>query len=189
MLAQRSAKLCHWLAITLLGTAATAAQADPFVPVPAVQVLVGRDAGKDINKTELNLIWDTGWKWGNPQGWQLNLDVELALAHWNAKSGTNRRNLFEAGVSPMFRLEYRGWSVVPYLEAGIGVRGLSHTSVSDEHRFSTAFQFADTIGVGVSMGDRQQFALGYRFQHISNAGIKRPNPGVDFSQVYLRYRF
>lgn len=182
-------RLLHWLAPVVLSMAASVAQAEPFNPVPAVQLVVGRDAGKDLDKAELTFIWDTGWKWGNPQGWLLNLDVELALAHWRARGGTNRHNLFEAGVSPMFRIEYRGWSVVPYLEAGIGVRGLSRTHTSDEHRYSTAFQFSDTVGLGISMGNRQQFSLGYRYQHISNANIKRPNPGVDFNEIYLRYRF
>jgi lipid A 3-O-deacylase len=186
---RRPIQLSSCLAFALFSATSTLATAEPFNPVPAVQVLAGRDAGKDIDKTELTLVWDTGWKWGNPQGWLLNLDLELALAHWNAKGGTNSRNLFEAGISPMFRVEYRGWRVVPYLEGGIGVRGLSRTKTSDEHRYSTAFQFADTIGVGISMGDRQQFSVGYRYQHISNANIKRPNPGVDFNEVYLRYRF
>lgn len=172
------------LAIACLSGTAATAMADP-----AVQLGVGRDVGNDIEKAEINMAWDTGLRWGNPDGWQLNLDVELALAQWRTTGGTNRRNLTEGGVSPMFRIEYRAWEIVPYIEAGIGVRVLSHTQVSDEHRFSSAFQFADTIGVGVSMGDRQQFSMGYRYQHISNASIKRPNPGSNFSQIYVRYRF
>jgi lipid A 3-O-deacylase len=44
-------------------------------------------------------------------------------------------------------------------------------------------------GVGVQFGSRQQYLAGYRFQHISNGGIKEPNPGINFSQLYLQYNF
>ncbi|MGT2433876.1 acyloxyacyl hydrolase [Cupriavidus basilensis] len=66
---------------------------------------------------------------------------------------------------------------------------LSHVSTSNEHYFSTAFQFSDMIGVGVAFGSQQQFQMGYRFEHLSNASIKRPNPGTDLNELYLRYTF
>lgn len=31
--------------------------------------------------------------------------------------------------------------------------------------------------------------LGVRYQHISNAGIKKPNPGMDFVLLYYTHRF
>ena len=33
------------------------------------------------------------------------------------------------------------------------------------------------------------YQAGYRFQHLSNGGIKEPNPGINFSQLYLQYNF
>jgi hypothetical protein len=56
----------------------------------------------------------------------------------------------------------------------------------DLHLF-TAFQFANMAGVGVQFGGRQQYQAGYRFQHVSNGGIKEPNPGINFHQLYLQY--
>jgi lipid A 3-O-deacylase len=53
----------------------------------------------------------------------------------------------------------------------------------------TAFQFVDMAGVGMQFGSRQQYLAGYRFQHISNGGINEPNPGINFSQLYLQYNF
>jgi hypothetical protein len=53
----------------------------------------------------------------------------------------------------------------------------------------TAFQFADMAGVGMQFGSHQQYQAGYRFQHISNGGIKEPNPGINFHQLYLQYNF
>ena len=51
--------------------------------------------------------------------------------------------------------------------------------------FSTRWNFYDTIGVGHSFGAQHQHELGIRWVHVSNAGIKEPNPGQDFLQ--LRY--
>ncbi|EJO58745.1 lipid A 3-O-deacylase domain protein [Burkholderia multivorans ATCC BAA-247] len=74
-------------------------------------------------------------------------------------------------------------------EAGAGVRLLTHPTISDNFSMSTAFQFADVVGVGAQFGERQQYQVGYRFQHVSNAGIKEPNPGVNFHQFYVQYNF
>jgi hypothetical protein len=54
---------------------------------------------------------------------------------------------------------------------------------------SSAFQFADMVGVGASFGSHQQYEAGFRFQHLSNASIKEPNPGIDFEQLYVQYNF
>jgi lipid A 3-O-deacylase len=43
--------------------------------------------------------------------------------------------------------------------------------------------------VGMRLGNRQQYLACYRFQHISNGGINEPNPGINFSQLYLQYHF
>jgi hypothetical protein len=48
---------------------------------------------------------------------------------------------------------------------------------------------ADIAGVGVPLGNPQQYLAGCRFQHISNGGIKEPNPSINFSQLYLQYNF
>jgi hypothetical protein len=45
------------------------------------------------------------------------------------------------------------------------------------------------VGVGVGLGEHQHYQIGYRFQHLSNASIKEPNPGINFQQIYLQYNF
>jgi lipid A 3-O-deacylase len=71
----------------------------------------------------------------------------------------------------------------------VGVRLLSHPTIASDYTLSTAFQFADMVGVGAQFGSHQQYLAGFRFQHLSNADIKRPNPGIDFTQLYLQYNF
>ena len=52
---------------------------------------------------------------------------------------------------------------------------------------STAFEFADHIGLGYVFNNK--FDLGLRVQHYSNAGIKKPNNGENFVVLRGAYRF
>lgn len=169
--------------------AATLIAAAPAHADPAVHVAFGRDTDNGLNKYEVGLNWDSGFAWGNPNGWGAKLQYEVELARWNTRRGTNRQDVTEFGLSPILRIEKRGASWVPFAELSVGLRLLSSTHTSDEHRYSTAFQFSDMAGIGVAFGPQQRAEVGFRYQHISNASIKRPNPGTDFYTGYVRYRF
>ncbi|TWG85623.1 lipid A 3-O-deacylase PagL [Cupriavidus gilardii J11] len=173
------------VATAMLGAGmATLCHADP-----AVHVGFGRDYSHGINKYEIGVRWHSGYAWGNPQGWQTNLYWEVDLARWDARSGSPRRNVTEFGPSPVIRLQKRGGAVEPFFEASVGFRLMSHTSTSPSHDYSTAFRFSETLGFGLAFGRHQAGEVGLRFQHVSNAGIKTPNPGSDFITGYLGYRF
>jgi opacity protein-like surface antigen len=78
--------------------------------------------------------------------------------------------------------------VSPYAEAGIGPHLLSETSLGYK-QYSTAFQFGSLIGFGLGFGDKGQYELSYRFQHISNNDIKTPNNGINLHILRLGYSF
>ncbi|CAG2134913.1 Lipid A deacylase PagL [Cupriavidus yeoncheonensis] len=181
----RKAALIAVLSGAALGS--NPAQAAP--PIPAVQLGYGFDPNHDVQKIEAAFLWDSGFAWGNPQGLLVDLLWEVNVARWHSTSSNNPRNPWEFGFSPVARVAWKRYSWVPFLELSLGVRLLTETRTSDDHVYSTAFQFSEYAGVGVAFGKAQQFAVGYRYQHISNAGIKEPNPGTGFSTVYLRYRF
>ena len=56
---------------------------------------------------------------------------------------------------------------------------------------TTAFNFIDQAGFGLRMetGTEWSWLAGYRFQHISNAGRVKPNPGANFNFVYAGVSF
>ncbi|RZT38665.1 acyloxyacyl hydrolase [Cupriavidus agavae] len=178
-------------AAALVAGASSAAGAEELVgwQHPAVHVAYGRDPSHDINKYEVGINFNTPIQYGNPQGWLFRLQAEVNLAGWDTRSGTNQQNLFEFGISPILRVEKRGGYFVPFAEASVGLRVLSHAGTSDEHRMGSAFQFSDMLGVGVGFGKNAATEVGFRFQHISNAGIKEPNPGSNFYTGYIRHRF
>ena len=45
---------------------------------------------------------------------------------------------------------------------------------------STSFEFGSHVGAGVRLGARGETRFGVALQHLSNAGIKEPNSGVNF---------
>jgi lipid A 3-O-deacylase len=122
------------------------------------------------------------------QAWSLRLRHEIEVAGWRVPQA---KDLMEAGYTPMFRLQrpVSDGGVVAFVEAGIGVRLLSHLHTTPERSLSTAFQFSNELGAGLQFGPQGRVTVGLRYQHISNAGIKRPNPGMDLYLGYVGYRF
>lgn len=175
------------LAAAALVAAAGTAHAEAWFTDPGVHVAYGRDSSHNVNKYELGINFNTPIKYGNPDGWLFRLQAEVNVAGWQSRGGTDSTNLAEFGLTPILRVEKRGGYFVPFIEGGVGLRLLTHTATSAEHNMSSAFQFGDMVGVGVGIG--KSIETGFRFQHISNAGIKEPNPGANFYTGYVRYRF
>jgi hypothetical protein len=157
--------------------------------VPSVQLGYGWDDSNHVQKVEVAFQWNSGYAWGNPEGWLVGLAWEVNVARWHSTSHENPRNPWEFGVSPVVTLAWRRHTWVPFMEISVGPRLLTETRTSDDHVISTAFQFGEYVGAGLSFGKTQQFTAGYRFQHVSNGGIKEPNPGTTFHSFYVRYKF
>lgn len=175
----------------LLGGANSNVIADELVGWrhPAVHIAFGRDSSHDVDKYEVGINFNTPIQYGNPNGWLFRLQAEMNIAGWDTRGGTHEQDLAEFGLSPILRFEKRGGYFVPFIEGSVGARILSHAGTSDQHRMGSAFQFSDMVGVGVGCGKNAATEIGFRFQHVSNASIKEPNPGSNFYTAYLRYRF
>jgi len=125
-------------------------------------------------------------------------------------AGGPRKGSFQlmVDVTPFFQVRQpelvRGWSVAPlflrwnFPPSGGGVARV-YAEVSGSLLFTTApvpvrtttFNFMDQAGFGVRFEEnhRRAWLVGYRFQHISNAGRVKPNPGANFNFVYLGLSF
>lgn len=155
--------------------------------VDGVAVEFGRGDGTDMGRVAVQLDWQKQWlRTGN---WHLGGYWDFSVGYWrkdDVRTGQND-DLADIGVTPVFRWQRNDRRGL-YGEAAIGFHLISRTSLGDK-RFSTEFQFGDHLGVGYRFGARSAFDVSYRFQHLSNAGIKRPNNGIDFHQVRLQYHF
>jgi lipid A 3-O-deacylase len=177
--------------ICALCLGSTYANADPSSSTNTWGVqFSGGLADHDIKKADLGLVWDPGLNWWEIGGYHFTVVGEAHAAYWDIQeSGASHPNIWEFGLTPVFRfIKSSGW-FRPYIEAGVGVRALSHVRETDDRTFSTSFQFADMVGIGAQFGEHQQYQGGFRFQHISNASIKDPNPGSNWSEIYVQYNF
>jgi hypothetical protein len=111
--------------------------------------------------------------------WWMPTHVQLGTSLWRVPDirGTTRR--FDLNATAIWRSE-RPWG---YLEAGFGGYLLSKTINNQDTRMPSAFEFGSHLGIGLRL-DRSN-SIGIAFQHLSNAGIKQPNGGIDL--LLLQY--
>ena len=178
-------------AVLLCGAAAAqatespgASQGQPY----GVQLGYGVAQHK-VKGADIGYGWDPCLNFWEMGGWRFSLTGEAHLTYFHTNEGAFHNNVYAIGAQPMLRFIRDGGAIRPYIEAGAGVRVLSHPTITDTYTVSTAFQFMEVVGIGAQFGTHQQYQAGCRFQHISNAGIKEPNPGINFTQLYVQYNF
>ena len=159
--------------------------AQPSHAVDGMAIESGQDHRTDMWRVSAQWQWLQCWLQG--ERWHLGGFWDLGLTQWEQSVPGERTRLREIGLTPTFRLQANNLRGV-YLEAGIGAHLLEATSLGNK-RFGTAFQFGDHFGFGYRFGASGEFDIGYRYQHLSNAGIKLPNSGLDSNQLRLQYWF
>ncbi len=147
--------------------------------------------GDSTDTARVGAIWDWDKKWFTEGDWLVTGFWEANAGTWRGKSSVgNNQTVTDLGITPEFRFQQKNPSgIAPYAEAAIGFHLISPAFIYANRRFGSSFQFGDHVGFGVRMGERQQYDLGYRYQHLSNGGIKKPNQGINLSEVHFAYRF
>jgi len=121
-----------------------------------------------------------------PLAWELGHDFRLKTrldftAGWLGRSGENAAT---AGVGPTFVL---GFKRLPLsLEAGSGSTLISRHEFGGKD-LGGPYQF--TTHVGLSWDVTRRWRVGYRFEHISNAGIGNHNPGLNLQALAVSWVF
>jgi hypothetical protein len=87
------------------------------------------------------------------------------------------------GITPRLRLDFGHWAITPYVEAGVG---LFYTDLN-VHELGQKFNFTPQgeVGVDFRIVSCTLLNLGYRYHHISNAGMNERNGGVDSNMVII----
>ena len=113
--------------------------------------------------------------------WWIPTHAQFGASVWRVPDirGTTRR--FDLNATAIWRAE-RGWG---YYEGGIGGYLLSKSINNDDTRVPTAFEFGSHLGIGLRIARDHTIGLGY--QHLSNAGIKQPNGGINLLLVQYSY--
>lgn len=175
------------LSLAVLACAALSAHAADWRPTSFFA-----DVGLADNSTRsasVGLAWAWDWRtslWGG----EVTAQTEAYISHWNARHvAGGRQSLTQIGLVPVFRLRFDQGRSDWFVEAGIGVSMLDKEYRIPGKRFSTEFNFHDTVGVGRSFGPKRESDLSLRLTHFSNAGIDKPNPGENFLQLRYSRKF
>lgn len=125
-------------------------------------------------------LWRVGAQWNQHPEWlagsRWDVYWDVSVGSWQGDAGT----VHDVGLTPVFRYARAHG---PYLEGGIGAHVLSESHISTDLRFSTRFQFGDHVGAGYRFG---RYDLSLRLQHLSNGGMRNPNPGINFLVMRLQ---
>ncbi len=121
---------------------------------------------------------------------RITLAWDLYLGNWKADVLPGHRSEFtQIGLVPMFRYRFDAGQSPWFVEAGIGIAYLSDAYQTPNTAFSTQWNFSDHLGVGRSFGAERRQELGLYVKHVSNAGLRSPNPGESFLQLRYAYAF
>ncbi|GAB1107552.1 MAG: hypothetical protein Sw2PiMacB_18690 [Shewanella algae] len=92
-------------------------------------------------------------------------------------------------MSPILRYPLmRGQWLDFYLEAGIGFALLDDSQFAGKD-VGSHYQFEDRLGFAFKFGRQRKQTVSITYLHYSNAGLSKPNPGLDFVNLAYSYRF
>lgn len=122
------------------------------------------------------------WSYQFQNNGRVDLGVEFGAGYWKADR-KDPDSMWQVAIVPMLRW----WPEdTYYFELGVGPSLLSRAHFAGKE-LSTRFQFSSHIGGGIVVNDVHRFGL--RYTHVSNASIKRPNPGLDLIEASYTYQF
>jgi len=120
---------------------------------------------------------------------EYDLNLRWVVEGWIAGVFDAPGDAFEVGISPIvLKLDYdAGQRFVPF---GIGGVGAMYTGLQGQD-LGGPFEFASFVGVGLHtfLNDNVALTLSWRIRHISNAGIKEPNKGLNTNFFLIGLEF
>ena len=157
--------------------------------VDGVSIEAGNGNATDMMRAGLQ--WDWQARWFDTGYWHLGGYWDASVGSWHGKAAIGgNQNIIDFGITPVFRYQRDSIAgITPYVEAAVGIHLISRTYINADRKFGSSFQFGDHVGAGFLFGGKGEYDLEYRFQHLSNAGIKKPNQGINFNQVRFAYHF
>lgn len=133
------------------------------------------------------LRWDWDF-WRLRRKSELTAHTELMFNQWHAQKPdrSGYRWYTQVVLLPTLRMRLDRGASPWFLEVGIGASWMDHKFETPDKQFGSQWNFYDVLGAGYTFGGpRGKHEVDVRLVHFSNAGLKNPNPGLNFIQ--LRY--
>ncbi|MFO8026779.1 MAG: acyloxyacyl hydrolase [Opitutales bacterium] len=143
---------------------------------------VGIDAENRVNMESYELVahLDSPWSWTVDDNFEIDLGFDFGLGLLEGEG--------EAGL-----LTHIGPSIkLPIAQLPLEFALSSGPALLSEHEFDTldlggTFQFFSAVGFDYAI--TEDWMLGYRWLHISNAGLHDENPGMNLHAFSAFYAF
>jgi lipid A 3-O-deacylase len=189
---RRSWQVLGWIVTALVLSGTTPLRADDLLPQPGSWEL-GLRSGYSLGWRNVDMVpvnvrigytLFKGKKWIIPRGaFEIGIEpfasVITRVAHPDKRSGS----LELGGLLPVLTYYFDlGYNVYPYFEGGLG---MLYTDLRG-YNLGGHFSFTETFGTGVTyfLNERLALSVGWRFRHISNAGLYEDNAGLN-SNIFL----
>jgi len=154
----------------------------------AQQLAVSAGSGTDGDIAQVSLITNAGfWTYQTSGGLKLQAHLESTVSRIDGTGSGGSKGITVFGVTPTLTLTAP--NSPGYFELGVGAHYFDQKEINSRKSVGTHFEFGDFLGVGLRLGPKQQFEVGYRVIHFSNAGMSSNNPGLDFHQLRLGVTF
>lgn len=143
---------------------------------------IGIDAENsvDVKSYELITHLDSPWSWTVADDWEIDLNFEFGLGALDGEGETGL--LTHAG--PSIEIGFKDMPLELVLSTG--------PAFLSEHEFGDldlggSIHLMSAVGLDLKLS--QVWTFGYRYLHISNAGLHDKNPGMNLHALNLRYKF
>jgi hypothetical protein len=154
-------------------------------PIGIEAFVIGARAGindkrneERFTKYEFFVNYTLPWVWRSQSGWILAPKIDLTAAALHAAGTTG----FLGSLGPALTVTKQGGRLA--VELGITPAYLGQDIYGKED-LSGHIQFLTHGGVTIRI--IRSLSIGYEFQHVSNADIQQPNPGLNMHNVQIGY--
>jgi hypothetical protein len=135
---------------------------------------------EDFEQYEGFVLYDLPWSWLFAPDWSLGTYLELNAGILDGGGDT----AFIGSLGPGLNLKAFDNRLAVW--GGMNPTIISEETFGDED-FGGSLQF--TSHIGISFRPIRPLHIGYRFQHMSNAGIYSQNPGLNLHMLEVAYYF
>jgi hypothetical protein len=165
----------------LLGAGAAQAGDFSLESVGARWGLSSSKKGTQMMETDAFVDFNLPWRWDMGKDWHLQTKLNTSIG-WFSGGGDQAAI---GSVGPAVQL-FPPHTIPLSLEGGVSPTLMSR-DIFGPQDMGTLFQFTSYLGINLDI--TKHIRLGYRFQHISNAGLSSHNPGINMNMIALSYVF
>jgi hypothetical protein len=141
----------------------------------------GNSSSTRFNEVRVFADWNLPLRIDLGKGWEMPLRLDLSAGWLGERDGDNAA-IF--GIGPHLLLRHRSFPVS--LVGGVEPTFLTRSTFESKN-VGTLFQFVSFGGLDLDIA--AHWRIGYRYQHMSNAGLGSSNPGLNLNMLVFSCRF